>query len=538
MRARGLVEYRFRPDSWDDYFTRLRELREEVIAAFDQLPHATRVADGRHMGLRDAKRWDDCKRNVNRQHLFSKSSVDEWGFVSESSGKSADQKRQEMRFTGPNRLKPFNEAVDEYTRTVGSFMQQALEAVILVPHLRKAQTSVGRTAILQKLRELGVNENSIRLSVINGMDACSAVEQLQRSGTECFGDLTFGVSEHFNSEERNKFKDTMRAWCLFTHPHEVTQPTRGAKRCKRKARRKSEFADILKPTRNRLKADLNRLKRQGINARIHNEDVKWEGQSALWITCDSEHPLSSLVAIEKVWLALVRVFEPDRNKLARIKAIDLVWSNIILVPLISGKSLESQALSYLKAVTHPVVPNIEDHPWWLMPVPINDVTWQELGLERWEQHDSWASFDRFAEAYGLLFHHVDHTSDFNRCTVDLDEFGESILLKYLAHETARAQPYLQETFDSCGDLLSEIGAVPEEELAARPNLIEAMNFLIGMKEAIYPTAEFKGQVRISIEEVVEWRDRLKAGMENLGLARQLWIADSLGFPPVQEEDGD
>lgn len=107
--------------------------------------------------------------------------------------------------------------------------------------------------------------------------------------------------------------------------------------------------------------------------------------------------------------------------------------------------------------------------------------------------------------------------------------------KLLEHEATRAEPYLQATFDSCGDLLSEAVDISEEALEERPNLVEAIHLLVTMKEAIYPTADFEEHVRMPIEEVVEWRDRLKASLENLGLARQLWIADSLGFPAFQEE---
>jgi hypothetical protein len=483
--------------------------------------------------IENAAEWDRCRKELNKKLLLPQVAVDEWGFITEFSiGSAADSRSG--RYSGLRRFDPVRKAVSEYTRTVGNFMSQALESLLLVPHLRTTESQSARNRLITTAAEHGISEHSIRLSVVNGVDACAAIEQLQRTTRTVFENEQLpGADFEFCERESREFLSTITAWCAFIDG-DTSRPSAGklhkkSRHQRREASKPTGFSDLLVPTRNRVKNSLRAVRKKGIQAQILSECVLWNDLPALWITCDTVHPIALFNAIETTWHQLVAAFEPDRDKIVKVKAIDLLWSSIILVPLVDGKSLERQALPHFKGVTYAEPPDLLQSPWRLFPEEIPEDVWPQLGLDHWQVQPDWVVFDRFAAAYGLLFHHVDHMADFDRLPDNLDELGLSVLQSYLDHESTRAQPLLQEVFDTCAEVLGKCPEIDDQVNERRPNICLCMQILVEMEDAIMPTRDFHEQAKLSIEQVVNWRDRLFAGMQQLGVARYLWIAESLNF---------
>jgi len=548
--ARGVVEYRFRPNTWDDYFENIRHMRERVIAAFQDLSTALRKAskDG-GIPLQNVEGWDECKRVVNGDTFLPKSAVDEWGFLTESRDKKLEDEfripesteesrtknvKDELRtkkLSAISTLDPFNKAINEYTRAVGTFMDQALHALVLVP-LLNTKIDADRKAKIAKAKELGITETTIRLSIVNGIDACTAVRQLHRVERSVLHDDQVESADSFRAEELEVFLSTMRSLAVFSYPEQILPNAPKQKKKKRRANRPRpaiELRGSLRATRNRVDHTLKKLKAEGITTSIVSEDIRWNEDSALWITFDTYHPLGALVAIEKIWFALVGAFRPDRDKIVRQKAIDWFWEKVILVPFVQGRSIARQAYANLKGASYPVDENPAKQLWRFVPEEVPEDAWVQLRLSAWERQPSWEIFEKFADAYGALFQHVDHMADFARCMVDLDELGEEIFLRYLRVEAKRAEPFLQETFDSCAGLLEQFPKLEESVVAARPNILNCLHLIVEMEGSIRPSEDFDEKGGLTIEAMADWRNRLKGGFNLLGEAQALWIADSLGF---------
>ena len=536
--ANGYTELRFRLPSWADYFRMLQSLREKVLAAFGDLRQATIIlknsaATQGAVPLKRPTEWDECRLEANKDLLLPRVAVDEWGFITESSAGNTVDFRSE-RYSGLHRFAPVRKAVGEYTRAVGNFMSQALDCLILVPHLRVAESQSAKDRLVATAAKLGVNENSIRLSVVNGVDACAAIEQLQMATRMVFEKRNCQAQDSaFCERERRELVSTITAWCIFVDDETRRQfagNSKGkSKHRQRKPKKVTELSDLLVQTRNRVRDSLQALRKQGIEARLLSDKILWNGMPALWITCDAVHPISLLNAVETTWYQLVAAFAPDREKIVRVKAIELMWPSIILVPLVAGKSLERQAMPHFMGVTYVIPPDLKESPWRLFPEQIPEDIWLQLGLDHWEVQPNWFVFDQFSAAYGLLFHHVDHMADFHRIPGKLDELGLSILQSYLDHETKRAQPLLQESFDSCANVLSKFPEIDDQVIQNRPNICLCMQILVDMKHAIMPISDFHLEAKLTTDQVVDWRDRLLKGMQQLGIARYLWIADSLNF---------
>ena len=473
-----------------------------------------------------------ARESLSGEFLLPRPAVDEWGFVAESNA-SKFGGGQRGKSSAISTLDPFNKAFNEYTRALGNFFSQAVQALVLAPNLRTAANKKTRQAILDKGKEMGVHENSIRLSVLNGMDGCIALRRLQEVEQELQLRGRLGFEDGFAEKEIQEFVQTMRSWMSFCFPEQFTQASSKQRRSKQKKKksqlRSKELKDCLKPTLNRVSHELKKLKKEGIDATVLSETVKWNGDSCLWISFDVEHPLSSFVGIELLWKSLTDAFKPDRQKIARIKAIDWLWKKIVIVPLVKGRSLEKQALPNMNGVTNPLSDELESQLWRSFPEPIPDRAWDELALNAWEPRESWEMFDRFAAAYGALFYHIDHIADISRCDVDLDESGEEVLQNYLAVEQERASPFLQETFDAGAVVMDLVNDLDDEELLKRPNIVDCKTILVEIKDAMTPKEGHNMTSTLTLDEIVEWRNRMKEALGLLGTARYLWVADSLGI---------
>lgn len=528
--SHGYVELRFRPKSWADYFELLQSVREKVLAALGDLRQS--ITTGTHT-LKRATEWEECRREINKLFI-PRVAVDEWGFITESST-AATADPQLDRYSGLNRVRPISQAVAEYTTKVESFLSQAVDCLLLVPLLRDTESQAARELLMANASKIGINETSIRMSIINAIDACVAVEQLQRASRRVFGSEQLpGADLQFCERERKEFLSTITAWCMFTDADTRKQvaerlPLSKSQSQRRKLQSETEVSDFLLRTRHRVKQALKQLRKLGINAQLHSETVLWNSKPALWITCDTVHPVATPYAIEVVWHQLVDAFSPDRQKIVRLKAMDLLWPSIIILPLVAGKSLERHGLPHFKAVTYMDPPDLERNSWHLFPEQITEDVWQHLKLDCWEQQPSWSIFDRYTAAYGSLIQHIEHMSDFGRLPCDIDDLGASILQSYLEREIIRAQPLLQEVFDSCAAVLSQLPEGDHHTMESRPNIFLCTQVLVKMNEAILPSPNFQGQGNLTIDQIRNWRDRLVAGLFQLGMARCLWIADSLNF---------
>lgn len=527
--ATGSVEYEFRPNSWEEYFEKVRTLRENALAAFKNLRQI--LLKNGDISLLDGPAWNACKHSLNSEFMLPKSAVDEWGFVSESRAEKF-QGSKSKKFNAILTLDPFNKALNEFTTSLGNFISQSVEAFMLIPNLRKAKTARERHAIIKKGVELGVSEGSIRLSVINGMDACIALRKLQNIQQTLSFDSHIEFDEELAKNELDEFLSIMQSWVLFCYPDQVLPnvPKQKLKRKRTNRRRISTLHDVLETTTNRISQSLKNLKKQGIDAQIVNDLVPWNDEQALWISFDTSHPLGSLIAIETLWNVLVEAFRPDRDKIVRIKVMDYFWEKIILLPLVQGCSLDGQAYANMKAVSYSDGEDPVKHSWRFLPEEIPSASWGQLGLSRWDHTGKSEILDDFASAYSTAFQHLDHIADFTRCEVDLDNNGQKVFLDYTQAAVKRFKPHFQKALDSCATLCEHFSEVDESTAETRPNLLGCMNLIVQMKDILLPSEDFREQGMLTINEMANWRNRLKDGLNLIGEARALWIADCLEFP--------
>lgn len=524
----GAVEYEFRPNSWSSYFTGVFEIRTAVLAAFTKLRNL--LGKDEASNILDTA-WEETRRIIDNKPLLPKPAVDEWGFVVESREAKTDNGIH-SKFGTISTLKPFYRALNEYTFYLGNFFLYSMRTLIFKQVLESAESEFARQAIIAKGEELGVTENTQKLSVINGMDACIALKKLQNIERSFKLDDRMRFNDDFATDELRKFQSTMRAWMLYCYPDQV--PSTARKQKKKNITKggglPKGLRDCLQATKNRITQELRKLKKRGIDARILNEDIEWNGESCLWVSFDTAHPLSSIAAIEEIWITLVEAFRPDREKIVRTKIIDYLWSKIILVPLVQGCSLDRQAYANMKGASYLLDEDIANQLWRFAPeeIPLN--AWDNLGLRMGINSEEMRIFDDFVAAYGIIFQHVDHIADYTRCTVNLDECGERILREHTKAALKRSEVFAQKAIDSYQELASHFPEITESVNSARPNLLDCKNLVIELGATLMPSDDFDMNASLSFSEIIDWRNRLKSGLSLVGEARALWMADYLGLP--------
>ncbi|WP_339727656.1 hypothetical protein [uncultured Gimesia sp.] len=530
--AQGVVDLRFRPKSWGRYFEEVRNMRVRVLTAFQDLRKSVaNIVTRKEAALRDLKEWDECRRMVNSQLYLPCIAVDEWGYVTESSPPNSLNGDRSRKFSAISTLEPLINAISEYKRTVDNFMKQAIQALVLVPPLRSATNQTTRNSIIEEAKKHNIEEGSIRLSVYNGIDACTAVEEvhgIEKLMSESINEI--GIYELNRKVELREFLETMRVWCIFCYPEQILPRQKQAnKQAGRKKKKKIELRDSLKSTENRIKDALTRLKSKGIEAQILTDQVRWDQDSALWIVFNTQHPLGTFAAIEHIWHSFVDSFKPDIHKIVKIKAVEYYWKKIVLIPLVKGRSLEKQAFPNISGVTFMVDDDPEQKNRGFTPEPIPVTAWDQLNLQYWEKEQEWEVFQEFSTAYSALYYHVSHIADFSRCSVDLDEAGGKILQDYIRIEEKRTKPFFQATFDTSVRLLAELPELNVSMILDRPDIWECKKLLVAMKDAIYPCEDYSQEANLSFGEIVSWRERIQEGFVLLNVARCLFIADLLGL---------
>lgn len=531
--ARGVAELRLRPESWHDFFAKNKIMRAKAQDNLVQLIKAIRIKDIKKEKLfQDFDKWNENKSSTTDEVLLPLIAVDEWGFISEGKSESGSTDFSD-RFAALGQLKPFLKAVTRYRHSIGNFMRQSQEAVVLLLGLREAENEQQRSTCISVAKEHGIQENSIDLSVTNAFDALKFLEKLHRHEQE----LGIHASQHiptssYREEELTDLSKAVYHWCKFVSPEEFPTEKESSNKKSFAKRLTGDLRECLIPTKNRIRESLKLLKKEGIRTNFLSEDVRWEQERVLWVSFDVDEAIDLLRAIDIIWKVLIDSLKSDHNKKIRQAVMGYYWQRIILVPLVAGKSIEQSAFVNMQITTaHLSLDEPSEQLWRFIPESVPDEIWDELSLSVWDKPERWYVFQRFFEAYNHLYQHIEHLADVIRIkNLNTNSTGEEIARKYLDKIRKKVEPHLQEAFDSWVAIVDEVNEIFKSEtdiLSEQwPNIFELPDTLSQLKESIVPpTDEIDGTYILAGDQLTLWRDQLKEGLPTLGVARYLWITD-------------
>lgn len=534
---RELGEKSLRPMTWEDYSQTVMQLRQTVLRALEKISQGMAVFFTRQERIRilgnhlEPELWRHVQQLLDFSPSLPQCTLDEWGFITEKIKKSdaneikneydPQQKiaqRQKLAF---DKYSEYLNLYGEYVRTLANFFRQAEWPLNIHPYTRNGLD----IRIEDVLRDSGVDlAHQSRLSVINLADAWKSLPSFQIEFRKLL--IQFVNEAELTELEKNEkriFKLTWCSWYFFAFQPEhilqdsirefiqlFSQKTREIKRC---------IQQVL----DRLSSDFTKLT-------ILSEKEEWEGNKSLWISVDGEDPFEVYGAIQAIIASIQEAINSVHNDELRRYAIDLTWSNIVIVPLVQGKSLDSTAWK-LSSILFSVDPTREFNQASFVRVIIPPDTFSRLSLQTWE-HPRLALIHKFIGVIFQLSLLAAHIKDFDRMP-ELDDQGKELFQQYLQE----LSPFLSESFQLLIDSMSEIwgyynSLTNTEELASRSYLMNSMQVFSGLCEQLLPTENFTDegniqQVSMNFEEMTDWADRLSAAQQIASVMYLSWVSDVL-----------
>lgn len=519
--SRNLINYKHRPSDWQTYFAQIADLRKALIKIANQL-HAT-LKKIHTKSLYDLTVLKEHKALLSEEVLFPTSAVDEWGYLSEVSNKSTDNQTSHFAI---KHLASFAKALMHYRQTFSSFIRQVEYAIVLLPYLNNASSPLEKENILTAGEENGIDRQTIHLATNNAIECCIKLEELHRQEKLLRVTIASPLlpSDELLDKEHLAIFKVAYLWSKKSYPNQFPQKLSN----KYKTTNRPQIYNCLIPTINRINETCKPLRKLGIRVKVYTDQVQWLSKSALWVVIDVNHPIDMMTHHNEIWTSLSKAFIADHEKIVKRQAINLFWHNIIVVPLIQGRSVGKAALPYIKygmlqADTQKWA------EWYFQAAPIPEHTWEGLNLITWEVFPNWQAFDDLINAQSTLLQYINHLADLIRLeNVEISNEGENNAQYHINQKTKLIQKHAQDMIDT----VEPITALFPENLTLefaeqRPELIECMKVFTKLDGLLLPTRNFKNTATLNLDMLLDWKKRLDEATGYIILAKSLLIADTL-----------
>ncbi|MEQ8539484.1 MAG: hypothetical protein RIB93_18790 [Coleofasciculus sp. D1-CHI-01] len=526
---RGLVEQTVRPKTWEEYTQLVLELRRTIVQVLQQLKQGldiyfrekkmTKIM-GEHI---ESSSWTRSQQLLQSSPLLPSCAFDEWGFVSDSRDRSKES-NQEALYQRQNlvveKYKPYHKAFRKYTSACLNFFRQAEWVLNFHPYFRNGEN----TRVQEVAQQANIDlSQQARLSVLNLGDARKVLPKFQEEFRSLLTQFA-EVDELSNLErlEQAIFNNVWCSWYFFAfHPNQRFQ--NATWQCTQ------QFSNQVREIRKNIKRELRRLSRIGLQVSILSEDVLWEEERTLWLVINGENVFDVYNTVEGVVSAVRRAIAVSQNHELRHYAITFTWSNIVIVPLLKGKSLDRTAWCFSSILFSVDTGEGTFGRWNFVPVAIPLNAFSQLALTTW-------TYPRLLvgqKLTGLLLQLsllVSHIREFEQLP-ELDEQGHELLQQYIQRLTTPMGEIFQAVLDTETEIIDYSKQLSPSEQENRPHLTTVVQGLAELHEQILPPADCSRDGRIeltmNLPEVAEWANRLESIQQSVFLIYLFWVSDVL-----------
>jgi len=530
----GIVEYRWRPEDWLDYANQVVGLREEGVRCLRDLTKALPpyLAAQRSTQLLGSaipnQAWHDRWRTFREPPLLPKSAVDEWGFVHET---LVAEVAKAHRSGGPALLarslalegyRPLMEQTKKYAGSLQNFVEQAPDVMKDNAAVRKGsdRRTVTTSASLSTVREAQVSN---RLSGFNLGEAWKAVSNVQIEYRRLLGHVLPGKRlEDLEQREAALFSVAWPLWHAFAlAPGQVLRmPERDAR---------DQLERVMGLLRRNLRRELLAMSFAETRFGIAADGLQWENDPALWLTIDGLDALVVYEAQEVAFMAVRRAVESVPPTTMRDYALDFNWRNVVVVPLVRGKSLTSAAARAITATLTRADEANAISPWNLIPQAIPSQAIRNLGLSTWDDPRLHVGF-RLTTAANELWTLAAHVHDLVGLP-ELDELGGEIVRQHLVRISDRLNDALQALLSARTEMIGAINTVPSVELERRQHLALTAEALDAILPSVLPAKDLQESASLELRAFGDWSERLRNdGFRFASIAHLAWSSDVLSRP--------
>ena len=522
--ANALIQNRFRPQSWVDYLQDILRIRRAIVSCFNELARGLsqffrrdKPFDLLAMEIMTNGTWDQTRTLVNERPLLPKLTVDIWGTIQPGS----DLQRLASEFANllptfvAGQIKPYLERERKYYQGVSSFIEQSPPVMRETFHVGKLPNdSPQKAAILDLLREQ-YGERDLRfLSFFNLSESNSTLLDYQSSFRSLFMDLLeTSEIEELENAEREAINLLWTLWFYYTEFP------------------RTPFADARKQAPARFNAIISGLYRRYDEVleqfhadRIETEHV-WENSPTVWVKLDVDDPISIYQEMESLIFSFRDTLGPIEYGGVSHALIETQFKFTVIVPLVRGKLIAPMVWPLQTVLAIASDKPIEERPWAFVPQPVSNDLLAKLGISCWEHEDIKLAIQlaEAIQAMALISSMMVKVNDIPNPTKP----GLERLQEFVGKRSKELSTLLQSYIDAGAALLDRHNRLSEADVARRPNLVEAVHGLQVVHRQVLPSDEFSGQASLSIENLIEYSDRLQIATSQVEGIKLLWIADIL-----------
>jgi hypothetical protein len=523
---RALGETSFRPITWEDYSQTVMQLRQTVLRVLEQVNQGLSVFFTRQEGIRilnshvEFDLWSHVRQLLDSSPSLPECAFDKWGFITEKIRRETQTDNNLFRQNlALDKYDGYLNIFNEYVRTLSNFFRQAEWPLNVHPYARNGPDS----RVEDFLQDSGVDvAHQSRLSVVNLADAWKLLSDFQ---TEFRGLLMQFVDEveldQLERDEKRIFKLTWCSWYFFAFHPEYDLQDSIREFIQLFTRKTKEIKGYIQRNLSYISSDLTKIE-------ILSDREKWHGKRSLWISIDGEDVFEVYRAIEAVVVSIQEAINLANDDELRRYAIDLAWSNIVVLPLIRGKSLDLKAWNF-SSILFSADPNREFSQASFVQVEIPPDTVSHLTLETWE-HPRLSLIREFVGSISQLTLLSAHIKDFGRMP-DLDEQGEELFQQYLQELSPLFSDAFKTLIKTISGIYEYYSGITDSELENRPFLIDAIQSFAGLHGQLLPIESLDNgddaQMSMNLREMTDWANNLSAAQQATFEMYSSWVSDVL-----------
>ncbi len=520
--ASGLVRFRTRSDTWDEYIESVLGNRECVIriskvllrgiGRFFERSEPYNFLKGELFQIDD---WNKCQAAIQDMPLLPKTAVDPWGIGQPEGTRTEILQLQSSlpKSILQKKYKPYQEAERGYLGTVSAFMDQAIH--VSVTNIRTGklpENSTEKQEILNELQEAGIDVNSGERSVMNFWEIYSRLPEYQKQFRSLFIALAdMNRLKRIEQEETEVNKNLWRYWVNF-----VGNPGLWLRQTKVQLHQRD--ASAYETMLNRIHKVIS--KSDDLTIRVMNADAQWDGDPTLWINIDIHEVIEFYSLIEKAIYTL-------RDAIGQIEygesAYYLLEENckfVVIVPTFQGKMIEPIVWPLRTTLTLTQEHSVEEKMFLYFPQEIPYELLEHIDIKIWRinELDTINEFEAAFSGLNLkmsLLERAGEIPDFN------DEIIP-IVQEYFDEKSKDLSENLQRFIDGCEKFASRFNSYDEEEQLTRTNMRDAIQAL---DEILTDVLSEDGTVRIQLNEANKFSKKLREFQPFVSAIKLIWLED-------------
>jgi len=515
---RGLGEYPYRPETWDDYVQEIIILRESVLQNLEQMQQCIEKYFRQTKPLNicgdlmNETIWHLCYQRVQKPPMVPKCIIDKWGFTDESTTDNArEQIEKEERFGIA--LRPYAKllnAFQEFTQTLLNFLEQSKHVMGANPLLgRFVKNEQQKKKVLELIQQKGLNPDLAEDSIRNLKENLKSLHSFQNFFRKLLANrIDSQVLKDLEYREQKLFPGLYHLWYFF-----ALHPQRTIPNAKKECRQK--FRQVQQKMKTQLRRRFKQLATENLTIDLLPNLQPDKNDLTLWIKIDGTDAIEVFNLVESLTSVIREVLQKAENLGIKIFALENEWSVVAILPLVNSKRFVSAGWRF----NIPVLLNKPELKWWqyaLQPIP--EEVWQAFKIEKQESSKMELGNELFQRTKDIAAK-VWHLQSLNTIP-DMDEWATDWVQKYVTSICIRITDEFTLVFQVGEKILDWINTHSEEEFQQHPQLVLMTEALKGWHENIVPENKKDDVVEMNLGEMSEWGKRLENAVR-LGMV--VWL---------------